>query len=226
MRKQIGIPCWSLGDGLGISIPYLEYFSKFGRIIPLMPDKDIMDNLDLVVLPGGADTSSFLYGEVPGFRNSNADRYKEYFLVNNLPKYIEHSVPIFGICLGMQQLNVHFGGTLYQHGAFPYSTKERGEKVEQITLDKDLFDRRFLFRGKVINDNVPKSTKINSLHHQGVFDGNLSSELRPIAVSDAARNIEALCHKTLPIAGVQWHPEELDIDIVSRNIILTFLNNK
>ncbi len=225
MKKLIGIPSWSLGDGLGISLPYLEYFSKFGTIIPLLPNKDVVPNLDLVVLPGGPDVSSFLYDEPPGFRNSNADRYREFFFVNNLPKYIENGTPIFGVCLGLQQINVHFGGSLVQDWAFPYSTKDRGERVEQITLEKELFIERFLYRGAVVGDAISKNTKVNSLHHQGVFAHNLSNELVALATSDVCRNIEMLCHKELPIAAVQYHPEELDADVLVKNILRTLLNN-
>jgi len=226
MKKQIGLPCWSLGDGLGISLAYLEYFSKFGTIIPLLPNKDVIPNLDLVVLPGGPDVSSFLYDQAPGFRNSNADRYREYFFMNNLPKYIADGVPIFGVCLGLQQINVHFGGTLVQDWSFPYSSKERGERVEQISIDKDLFESRFLYRGAVVGDNIPKTMKVNSLHHQGVFTHNLSNELDILAISDICKNIEMLCHKTLPIAAVQYHPEELDNDVLVKNIIRTLINSK
>jgi len=214
-----------LNDALGISLPYLEYFSRFGTVVPLLPNKDIFPNLDLVVLPGGADASSFLYGEVPGYRNSNADRFKEYFFVNNLPKYIENGTPIFGICLGFQQLNIHFGGTLVQDYPFPYSSKERGERVEEINLDKEVFQKRFLQKA-IVPNSIPKTIKVNSLHHQGVFQQNLSKEMIPIAVSEVCKNVEIFCHNSLPIAAVQFHPEELQSDILSGNIIRTLLNSK
>ncbi len=226
MKKKIGIPCWQTSnDSMGISLPYLEYFGKFGTIIPLLPNKDIMEELDLVVLPGGADISSFIYEEVPNYRNSNADRFKEFFFMNNLPLYIDNGTPIFGVCLGMQQLNIHFGGKMLQHWPFPSSIKERGEQVEELKINMDLYKGRFEFKGNKVPDELPRTVKVNSLHHQGVLPYQLAKDLEALAIADKAGNVEALCHKTLPIAGVQWHPEELIVDVFSRNIIKTLLNH-
>ena len=80
-------------------------------------------------------------------------------------------------------------------------SRERGEDAHDVYSVKS---------GKVF--------KVNSHHHQGIYLKNLGEELSPyavfnhskkLAVSDYSYNlVEAMKHKTLPIAGVQWHPEE------------------
>jgi gamma-glutamyl-gamma-aminobutyrate hydrolase PuuD len=47
---------------------------------------------------------------------------------------------------------------------------------------------------------------VNSFHHQGIRESQLSPALRLMARSDDDI-VEALYHPHLPIAGVQWHPE-------------------
>jgi len=101
-KKLIGIPGWSLGENsFGVQKAYLEYLSNFGQVEILTPNSNIRTDLDLVVLPGGADTMSYNYNQVPSFQNSMADPYKDYFAKVNLPQYINANIPIFGICLGI-----------------------------------------------------------------------------------------------------------------------------
>src|SRR5690606_16158176 len=66
-----------------------------------------------------------------------------------------------------------------------------------------------------------KSIKVNSLHHQTVCDHTISNEFIPIAKHEDGA-IEAMIHKTLPIAGVQYHPEEI-FDNLSSYLITSLL---
>lgn len=223
-RKIIGIVGWKTSaDSFGASLPYLNYFSNFGQVKVLTPDTEIDPTLDLVVLPGGADVDSNDYGEVPGFLNSSVDPYKSYFYKNNLPKYINEGIPVFGICLGMQQLNVFFNGKLVQHGGYKNSS-HRGELVEELVLDNGLVEPYFNIMRKY-GINTKAAIKINSMHHQGVTSTTISPELKVLAVSKEAQNVEAVIHPTLPIAGVQWHPEEID-DNLAFALITSLLNHK
>jgi putative glutamine amidotransferase len=208
--KKIGIVGWSTGDNsFGCTKPYLEYFSSFGQVEILMPRPDMVKGLDLLVLPGGMDTNPANYNQAPSFYAGNNDTFKEYFFRTNLSQYIQNEVPIFGVCLGMQQLNVHFGGTLVQHADFGYSSKSRDELVETL-----IFTDKFHFKDT--------KYKINSLHHQGVMPENLSPELEILATSKEYGNVEIFAHKMLPIVGYQGHPEETWCEVANlliRNLI-------
>lgn len=203
-KKRILIPGWSLGENAwGVTKPYLNYFSQFGQVDILTPREEIVEGADLLVLPGGADINPNSYGQVPGFYTGNTDVYKQYFFEKNLPQYIDAGVPVFGICLGMQQLNVFFGGSLIQDGNFGYSNT-------RSTLDEDvvLIDRRVI--------------KVNTLHHQAVMEETLSPEMIPQGISKNYGNIEIIKHKSLSIYGVQYHPEEIN-DKFSNDIIKQLL---
>jgi putative glutamine amidotransferase len=220
-NKKIGIVGWKTGDNsIGVTLAYAKYLSNFGDVIILTPTSTFFD-LDLLVLPGGSDLSSHFYGRLPYFGNSNPDLMKEYFYKTNLPMYIEKKVPIFGICLGMQMLNVAFGGSLTQHilgDEHPY--------YSQNSRDEIVHDLWFTEPFKYMERDKPKKVKkqeftngVNSIHHQGVCladagEGRFTSVNSDVApeldvVAYYGQVVEILAHKTLPIAGVQFHPEEL-----------------
>lgn len=222
---KIGIVGWSTGESsFGVTKPYLQYLSSFGQVEILTPSKYIREDIDLVVLPGGQDVSSSIYGEIPGFMNTNPDLYKEYFFLHNLEDYIEAGKSIFGICLGMQQLAVYFGSTLTQHlnslGIHNYYSDPREELVHSVyvELPGNQADNKF-------------TQKVNSMHHQGVLLKDLSRSLIPIgrqkskSVEVSHSVVEAIMHKDLPIAGVQWHPEHI-YDKLSNLLITKLLKNE
>lgn len=219
--KKIGIVGWKSQEHFGVSVPYANYFSRFGEVKILTPSLEIDDTLDLVVLPGGPDLYTKNYNAIPGFTNSNIDLYKQYFFDNNLNQYIEAGIPIFGICLGLQQLNVFFGGTLRQDMISKVYSSYRAELVEELNVNteavihyfKPVIDRKSI--------NLKQKVKVNSMHHQCI--GKLSDQFDVIASSKELDNIEAIFHKTLPIGAVQWHPEETNGDFISFSIISTLL---
>ena len=133
-----------------------------------------------------------------------------HFDVNVLPHYVAKGVPVFGICRGLQTLNVYFGGTLNQHINHEYSTKSRQELVHDIYIYR---------QGINIFTKNNKLGKVNSLHHQSIKD--LGENLVKLAVSDD-ETVEAIKHRTLPIAAVQWHPEEIE-DGFSEQLITNLL---
>lgn len=243
MNKKIGIVGWRLGENsFGVTLPYLRYIQQFGDPIILSPSNRY-HKLDLLVLPGGSDLSSYHYNEPPGYFNSQPDLYKEFFFSNNLKKYIENGVPVFGICLGMQMLNVHFGGKLTQHlFGHPYSEKNRYDEAHALHfteeyeyLDVDKSKKKKNKKGQE-EENL---YQVNSLHHQGVClniekdrytltGSDLADPLKLVAYSTDGV-VEVVEHETLPIAGVQYHPEELYFsdefqDKVSVTLINKLLN--
>lgn len=105
MKKKIGIVGWNTGENsFGITKPYYDYLSQFGQVHILVPQKGIVEDLDLLVLPGGRDLNPLYYDEVPEVFCDNGDVLKEYFFKQNLPQYIASGTPIYGICLGFRYL--------------------------------------------------------------------------------------------------------------------------
>lgn len=121
--------------------------------------------------------------------------------------------PIFGICYGLQSLNVWRTGTLVQHiqSAVTHSGRRGDEFVHQVIVEPDSRLAREI--GAPTNFQFP----VNSTHHQAAErpgDG-----LRVVARCPEDQIIEGL-EGTLPghdVMAVQWHPERsFDRDCISR----------
>ena len=219
--KRILIPGWSLGDSsFGVTKPYLEYFSQFGQVEILTPRKEIVD-CDLLVLPGGMDQSPKDYGEVPGFYTGNTDVYKDYFFHKNLPQYIDNKTPIFGICLGMQQICTYFGSKLTQnmyHETSGHRTELTHHVKPVVGYNKE--------EGYLFNPAKNAGFKVNSLHHQTVHQFHLADSLEALYIDEDGWYVEMVRHRTLPIYGIQWHEEEIQCNNVVKQTIKQLLNEQ
>jgi putative glutamine amidotransferase len=161
--------------------------------------------LDGLVLHGGADVWPGSYGEAPLHDAWHGDRIRDEYEQALVHAFVKAGKPVFGVCRGLQLINVAFGGTLYQD----ISTQLADSRVHR---DSQAYDRHFHTLEIVPETRlsalftVANSYKINSIHHQGI------KQLAPGFVAEAHCPddgvIEAIRH-TGPsyIAAVQWHPE-------------------
>lgn len=219
--KKIGIVGWNTGDNsFGVTKPYIDWLSKFGLVQILSPQQGVDDTIDLLVLPGGLDIAPQSMNQVPGFFTSNTDVMKQYFYDNNLDQYLEKSTPIFGICLGFQQLCVKFGGQLRQNYGFAYSNKGRFEKVDSLQI---VSDEMFNIVDEKSFKEKFKKYEVNSLHHQGCFlEGIEGTAIEALAIEKDFKNIE-IAKFNDNVYGVQYHPEEINDGLASL-IIKKLLN--
>jgi putative glutamine amidotransferase len=130
--------------------------------------------------------------------------------------------PVFGICYGLQSLNVWRTGSLVQHieSSVNHSAGAKVEVAHKVTVAGDSLLARKILRGKDAAD-VP----VNSSHHQSadvVGDG-----LRAVAHCADDGVIEAI-EGTVPghhVLAVQWHPERtFESDQVSNQLFQAFVD--
>ena len=208
MNKVIGIPGFINSDKMfGVTGNYMEFANNFGDVRIIMPHEEHVE-VDLLLLPGGMDLNPTSYKQIPGYQTGHIDVFKQFFFDNRLENYVGNTA-IFGICLGFQQLNVHFGGTLTQNLLGHPTSNTRWTKAHEVFAADN--------SGKEYNFEV------NSHHHQGIYQDDLAKDLVFLAghrhnAKDRNPLVESFCHTTLPIGGVQWHPEEF-YDDFSRNLI-------
>ena len=75
---------------------------------------DFAQWLDGLVLHGGADVSPLSYGEQPLQDKWAGDRVRDEYEIALVAAFERHRKPVFGVCRGLQLMNVAYGGTLYQ----------------------------------------------------------------------------------------------------------------
>jgi putative glutamine amidotransferase len=208
--KKIGIVGWDVSAGcIGVTAPYLDWASYFGKPKILYYD-EIDNDVDIVVMPGGADVNSLRYGQASSLFAGKPNVFLESFDALVLPEYIKKGIPIFGICRGMQSLSVYFGAKMQQHLYFHVHSKDTNDLTAH-----ELVDSRY---------QKIKNLKVGSWHHQGVVH-TPNFEMEVLAYSEPVldRVIEAVKHPHLPIVGVQWHPERC-YDSFSTDLMNSLIN--
>jgi len=204
----MGIPGWSTGENSwGATKTYLDWCGSLGmtpRI--LMPEEEFVP-VDMLLLPGGPDLNPANYNQAPSFYTGGQDVFKEFFYRERLKNYVDKEIPIFGICLGHQMLNVFFGGKLEQHLVGHPDSEARRVEGHKIN---------FVCRNPKSGVMTDWKAPVNSHHHQGVLQSQVADCFDVVAVEDCKggnKVVEAMIHKTLPIASVQYHPEEWSLKL-------------
>ncbi len=161
--------------------------------------------LDGLVLHGGADVWPGSYGETPLQERWSGDRLRDEYEQALVKAFVAAGKPVFGVCRGLQLINVAFGGTLLQD----ISTQQPEALVHR---DADRYDHNFHQLEIVPNTRLQtllaqaQSCKVNSIHHQGIKDLASGFVVEARCPDDGV--IEAIRHSgPAYVAAVQWHPE-------------------
>jgi putative glutamine amidotransferase len=195
---------WVLGGhAMAVMIPAVTSDSIVERT-----DLDLHDYagaLDGLVLQGGNDVAPECYGETPLHPEWAGDAVRDRYEIELIGAFVEAGKPVFGICRGLQLLNVMFGGTLWQD----IPTQCPGARAHRVL---GRYEKNFhaieIEPGSRLAGLYPGvwQALTNSIHHQGVKD------LAPGFVVEARcpddGTIEAIRREGAGfVAAVQWHPE-------------------
>ena len=104
-----------------------------------------------------------------------------------------HTHSLLGVCLGHQALALHFGGRLLQ---MPHPLHGHAERLTIKEIE-----------GHTLLEQLPADSSVGRYHSWCVAEEPFPDvlEITATALSDGA--IMAFRHKTLPLFGVQFHPE-------------------
>lgn len=180
-------------------------------IIPPLADKDIiintLDNIDALLLTGGADHNPLWSGQQPhpALHNINQARDLPELLATRLA--CNRQMPILGICRGMQTIAIALGGEVCQD--IPHTPKlikhsqeaDRTEPTHSVDIEP-----ASALHGIFGTDRI----FVNSFHHQAVTSPGKGMRITATAPDGTAEAMESTCHK--PVIGVQWHPEWMGAD--------------
>lgn len=180
---------------------FKEIFDKLGiLLIPVISENNLEEIVNicegLVVTGSANDVYPKYYGEEP--IKDKKYKFDEYGLVRKIVEMFSNAdKPILGICAGIQEINVIFGGTLHQEIPNHYLRDQSKHKIE-------IKDNSFLH--EVYKE---KLMYVNSYHKQAIKD--LAPGFKTTAISEDGI-IEGIEKDN--IVAVQWHPEALyDMEI-------------
>ena len=184
-------------------------------------DRDrLLGEMAGLVLTGGPDLDPALYHEpMAGARDLDPARDE---LDGVAWREAERrSVPVFGICRGLQAINIFSGGSLIQdvpsHAGTPYG--DGPAHTHDLEIDPNSRLARALAAGApeglaaTDEDDDSIELTVNTFHHQAIDHARLAPGLRAVgwAASEAGRLVEALeSRDDRWIVGIQCHPERTD----------------
>jgi putative glutamine amidotransferase len=160
--------------------------------------------LDGLVLQGGNDVAPETYGEEPLDPQWHGDRVRDRYEIELVRAFVDAGKPVFGICRGLQLLNVAFGGTLWQD----LPTQRPGARHRDPSQYERLFHDVEILPGTHLARLYPgvQHAVINSIHHQGIKDLAPGFTVEARCPQDGL--VEAIRRDGSGyVAGVQWHPE-------------------
>jgi putative glutamine amidotransferase len=168
-----------------------------------------LDIADGVYLTGaGTNIDPALYGQENLVPQKELDRDRDSFDFPLIHGALERGLPFFGVCRGMQELNVALGGDLHQKlYAVPGFMDHREDATQDVAAQYAQAHRVKLLPGTWFSRLLEQDEiDVNSLHGQGL--DRLGDGVQALAHSSDGL-VEAVHLPGFPqfSLGVQWHPE-------------------
>ncbi len=180
---------------------YVRYVESMGAVpvVTLLSSK--IRGCDGLVLPGGGDITPAFYGE-QNHGSVSIDTELDILQLQAFDLAVQIGLPVLGICKGLQVINVGLGGTLVQDLEPSMGQRHRyeaGDKYHESVINE----------GTWLYGLYGGNTIVNSAHHQAIH--RLGKGLSVVSRCPLDGCIEAIAHEGLPVIGVQWHPERIDL---------------
>lgn len=205
-------------------LSYVDAVLGVGGLPLLIPPQplngaQIIATVDGIILPGGYDCDPALYGEAPHPKTTRMDVRRQESELSLASLAREAGVPLLGICLGCQVMNIAAGGSLVQdiesHFETPLEHRRQGEErtrhdvhIEPGTKLSAILDVEQL--------------NVNSSHHQSIRLPGEGLRITAHAPDGVVEGIEDPHHGFY--VGVQWHPEDIAREPASRRLFAAFVD--
>ena len=180
---------------------YIDRLTKIGLIpIIITPGsnyKKILEFCDGFLVIGGDDYNPVMYGDTNDLGLSKEINDEMDKLDQDIILYaVEKEKPVLGICRGHQGFSAVFGEALYQDIESAGLNHPVTDKLHEVTKVTNIGVAKLL----------PYKFTTNTFHHQATKD-------LPKGFAVLFKNhdvVEAIEHTTLPLLGIQWHPERME----------------
>jgi putative glutamine amidotransferase len=170
---------------------------------------ELLDQLDGVLLTGSfSNIHPSTYGEPVSTAAGFYDPPRDAVTLPLIREAVARGLPIFGICRGMQELNVAYGGTLYQAlqeepGKNDHRPDEELPLAEQFGPAHDIE----IQPGGVLSSLLPdRRVAVSTAHMQGVDRVACGLRIEALADDGVVEALSVEGANTFAV-GVQFHPE-------------------
>lgn len=215
-------------DSIWMLPGYMDGISQAGGLpfmMPLTEDQEDIDQLvdmcDGILFTGGQDVSPEMYDEKPMLELIDCYPALDHLESKIFKKAYKQNKPIFGICRGIQFINVAMGGSLYQDLPMQFCSDINHQQT--VPYDQPWHKVRLIEDTPLAKLLGTDKIAVNSYHHQAVHVPAYG--LTPMAIT-ADDLIEAIYDPEKRFVwAVQWHPEcRLENDENSRKLFQTFVD--
>lgn len=184
--------------------------------VPDITDIDaLLEAVDGILLTGArANVHPTLFDTEPNPAYEPYDQNRDSIAMELTRACVERGMPIFGICRGMQEMNVAFGGSLHPEiRDIPGRMNHRMPRLETGEVHPDpevvFADRhevRLIPDGEFTKIYGKDLIRVNSLHGQGVLEPGKRVVIEGVAEDTTVEAISI--NDAIGFAlGVQWHAE-------------------
>jgi putative glutamine amidotransferase len=229
MTPRVGLTTWTrpLDTGLSgvqrlhsLAVEYTRHVAEAGGV-PLMLASGridhaplVLDTVDALVVTGGDDVDPARYDAALDPHTRGVDQATDAWDIALVQEAARRSVPLLGVCRGIQVVAVALGGTLHQH-----VLGRSDDHPELARSPDDLFARRHaavIAPGSRLAEIMGAADRqVNSMHDQAVDrvpDGWCVTATAPDGVIEAMEPVD----DRWPAVAVQWHPERTNDPLDAR----------
>jgi len=175
----------------------------------------LLDVVDGVLLTGArANVHPTHFGVDPHEAHEPYDEDRDALALELTRACVERGIPVFGVCRGMQEMAVAFGGSLHPEiRELPGRMNHRAPRLDNGELHPDpevvfadRHDVNFVPGGTFAQLFGRETIRVNSLHGQGVLEPGERVVIEGVAEDGT---VEAIRIADAPgfALGVQWHAE-------------------
>jgi putative glutamine amidotransferase len=191
----------------------------------------LLDTVDGILLTGArANVHPSRFGQEEDPAYEPYDQSRDALALALIEASVARGVPLFGICRGVQEINVAFGGSLHPEiRELPGRLNHRALRLENGEINPDpqvIYAERHDVRltpGGVFAKLLGAETiRVNSLHGQGILKAGERVVVEGVAEDETIEAIRIDGAQSFAL-GVQWHAEHMaDGNPVNRKLFEAF----
>lgn len=169
---------------------------------------DLLQLVDGVLLTGSPSNVDASHFGASALDTDLLDPRRDALTMALVPAAVQSGTPLFGVCRGLQEMNVALGGSLYQRVHAEQGLLDHREP-DTVDLDQQFAERHdvLLAPGSAFAQWAGGTrAQVNSLHGQGIRklgQGLVAEAHAPDGLVEGVRVV----HAPSFAFGVQWHPE-------------------